>query len=91
MNGLCKYKDILGKPSEGFHSIKLFDIAVLDVLGTIFLAYTMSITFNYSFIILFLLFMIIGELLHFVFCVKTTVINYITNFDPLQTKNVKQQ
>ena len=34
----CKYKDILGKPGEGVHSYRLFDIAVIDVVLTIGLA-----------------------------------------------------
>ena len=34
----CKYKDILGKPGEGVHSYRLFDIAIIDVVLTIGLA-----------------------------------------------------
>jgi len=39
MFGLCKYKDILGKPGEGIHSIRLFNVAIMDVLFTIIGAY----------------------------------------------------
>ena len=27
---LCKYKDILSKPNEGVHSIKIFNISIVD-------------------------------------------------------------
>lgn len=28
---LCRYRDMLGRPNEGVHSIKLFNIAIIDV------------------------------------------------------------
>ena len=34
----CKYKDILGKPGEGLHSYRIYNISVLDVLFTFLLA-----------------------------------------------------
>ena len=34
----CKYKDIFGKPNEGIHSFRIFNISVIDTLLTIFLA-----------------------------------------------------
>ena len=33
----CKYKDMFGKVNEGVHSIRLFNIAVVDVFLTIIL------------------------------------------------------
>ena len=34
----CKYKDALGKPNEGLHSYRVFNISIIDVLLTILLA-----------------------------------------------------
>ena len=38
MFGLCKYKDVL-ESGEGIHSIRLFNVAIMDVLFTIIGAY----------------------------------------------------
>jgi hypothetical protein len=75
---LCKYKDALGKPGQGVHSYRIFNIAVVDVLFTIIGAYIIYLFFpkiNY-FIILILLF-ILGIILHKMFCVKTTIDKYL--------------
>ena len=36
---LCEYKNMLGKVGEGVHSIRIFNIAIVDVLATVLLAY----------------------------------------------------
>ena len=36
--GLCKYKDIFGKPNEGVHKHRLFNIAIVDMSFTIIAA-----------------------------------------------------
>lgn len=71
---LCKYKNIFGKVGKGVHSIRIFNIAVVDVLFTIIGAYIIYLYFpkyNYFFI-LFILF-VIGIICHRIFCVKTTI------------------
>jgi len=75
---LCQYKDILGKPGQGVHSYRIFNIAVVDVLFTIIGAYVIYLFFpkiNY-FVILILLF-ILGIILHKIFCVRTTIDKYL--------------
>lgn len=70
---LCKYRNIFGEPNTGLHSIRIFNIAIIDVLMTIIAAYFISYFTNYSFyIILFVLFLL-GIFLHRIFCVKTTI------------------
>jgi hypothetical protein len=76
---LCKYKNILGKPNEGIHSVRIFNISIMDVLMTIILGillqlFLMRVCHIYIdlFIILFLLFSL-GILLHRLFCVRTTI------------------
>jgi hypothetical protein len=75
---LCQYKDILGKPGQGIHSYRIFNIAYVDVLFTIIGAYIIYLFFpkiNY-FIILILLFLL-GIILHKIFCVRTTIDKYL--------------
>lgn len=70
---LCQYKDILGVPGKGLHKYRIFNIAIVDVLLTIILAFFISYLFSLNFwITLFVLFLL-GILLHRLFCVKTTV------------------
>ena len=70
---LCKFKDIFGKPNTGLHSIRIFNIAVVDVLLTALLAYLISKTFHTRFYITLVTLFIIGIILHRIFCVKTTI------------------
>ena len=32
---LCKYKNIFGEPNTGIHSVRIFNIAIFDVISTI--------------------------------------------------------
>ena len=75
---LCKYKNILGKPDQGVHSYRIFNIAYIDVLFTIIGAYIIYLfipKINY-FVILISLF-ILGIILHRIFCVRTTIDKYL--------------
>ena len=82
MTLLCAYKDILGKPGQGFHKARLFGLARNDILGTLaiaimaalFLAYTREYdwrtTLKSAFVFFFGL-VLLGFVLHLLFCVKT--------------------
>jgi hypothetical protein len=73
---LCKYKTILGEPGLGIHSYRIFDIAIIDLLFTIIVAYYISNNrseFYSNFILIFIL----GIFLHRIFCVNTTINKYI--------------
>jgi len=70
----CKYKDILGKPKTGAHSIRIFDLAIIDILLTILLAYLVNLFYPiYSFQKILLTLFILGIILHRLFCVRTTI------------------
>ena len=71
----CPYADILGKPGTGVHSIRLFNIAVFDVLLTVLLAYFTKGPFNFWIVLL--VWFIIGIIVHKIFCVNTTIGNFI--------------
>jgi len=79
MVSLCKYKDILGKPNQGVHSYRIFNIAIVDVLLTILGAYILSIFTNYKFIYTLIGMFILGIVLHRLFCVRTTVDKLLFN------------
>jgi len=70
---LCKYKNIFGIPNKGFHSYRIFGLAIFDILltivGSMILSYLFKKTFIFSFICLFIL----GIILHRLFCVRTTI------------------
>ena len=73
MIDLCKYKNIFGKPNDGIHSYRLFNIAIIDLLATIIVAWLLSYLFDISFIMITLLLLLMGIILHNIFCVKTTI------------------
>ena len=80
---LCKYANALGEPGKGVHSIRVFNIAVVDVLFTIILALVFALFFKYAikleatFTIIFIINLvslcILGIILHKIFCVRTTI------------------
>ena len=85
---LCKYKNIFGKPNTGIHSIRIFNIAIFDVLSTIlvgvlfhqfiivqWLQMSSSIKLWMVLVVLFAL----GILLHRLYCVRTTVDKILFN------------
>lgn len=75
MDYLCKYKDIFGKPKEGVHSYRFINIALFDFFGTIIVAFIISLFFKYKYafpIITGILFSL-GIILHYLFCVNTTI------------------
>ena len=76
----CKYKDILGKPNTGAHSYRIFNIAIVDVILTILLAYFINLIYpqyNFQKIVVFLF--ILGIILHRLFCVRTTIDKLVFN------------
>lgn len=75
----CEYKDIFGKVGEGVHSYRIFNIAIVDVLATIIMAYLLKIFVfpKRSFLKLTIILFLLGIILHRLFCVKTTIDKYI--------------
>lgn len=78
---LCKYSDIFGKPKLGLHRYRVFDIAIFDVIGTLFLAYIMHLYYSdISYWIYLVGLFILSIILHRILCVKTTVDKYISTY-----------
>jgi hypothetical protein len=71
----CQYKDILGKVGEGPHSLRIFDIAIVDVILTIIGAYIINLFVfpNCKYLLVLLFLFLLGIVLHRFFCVRTTI------------------
>jgi len=75
--GLCKYKDILGKPREGIRKYRIFDISIMDTAVVIIFGYFISWYMKWNiWLTLFVLF-ILGIIVHRMFCVRTGIAKLI--------------
>lgn len=68
---LCKFKNMFGEPNTGLHSIRIFNIAIIDVLLTIIAGLYISKQYNYKLINVLIVLFISGIIIHKLFCVKT--------------------
>ena len=76
---LCKYKDALGKPNEGIHKYRIYNIAIADVVMTIIGALIISSIFKFNFLTTLIILFLLGIILHRMFCVKTTIDKILFN------------
>jgi uncharacterized membrane protein len=74
---LCEYKDIFGRPREGAHAYRVFDIAVVDVAATVVVAYVIARAFGFVFWKSLVTLFIVGIISHRMFCVRTTVDKWV--------------
>lgn len=74
---LEKYKNIFGKPKQGVHSYRLFNIAIVDVVGTLILAIIFSKLYNIKILHSFIILLIFSIFIHKIFCVETTLTQII--------------
>ncbi len=74
---LCRYKDIFGRPKEGAHAYRIFDIAVVDVTATVAVAYIIARFFGFVFWKSLVTLFLIGIISHRAFCVRTTVDKWV--------------
>jgi len=72
-----RYKNILGRPMEGFHKARLFGLARNDLLGTIVIALLISHSSFSKFLATFLLLLVIGIYLHWIFGVDTALLVWL--------------
>jgi len=80
---LCKYRNALGVPGKGAHSIRLGGVAIVDVVMTLVGAYVIAHYARASFAWTAAWLFLLGIILHRLFCVRTTV-------DKLLFPNVKR-
>ena len=78
--GLCKYRDIFGKVGTGVHSLRFFNIAVVDTLLTLLLAYIINYFLKTNLLIVFIVLIILSIIIHRAFCVETTLTKMFFSF-----------
>lgn len=79
---LCKYSNIFGEPNKGIHKYRLFNIAIVDVLGTVFISYILHKITKIKLYIINIVLFSLGIVLHRIFCVNTTIDRLL--FTPLK-------
>ena len=84
----AQYKDILGVPREGIHSIRVYDYAIMDFIMTFVGACIIAYFFKINVFLVFLYLFILGEYLHILFCVDTKFLSIFFNLKN-DTKNNK--
>lgn len=72
-NAKCPYKNLFGKLGEGIHAYRIANIAVLDVMVTVILAFILSVVFMISFWKMLGGLFLLGIVVHRQLCVRTTV------------------
>lgn len=77
MPRLCQYQNLFGKPGQGVHSLRLANVALVDVALTVLASWALykfrvipPFTHFYQYL---LSLIILGIVLHWVFCVPTTL------------------
>ena len=74
---LCKYANLFGQPGQQAHSIRFGNLAVVDIVLTVIVAWATSKYFNLSFPLTLITFFILGIIAHRLFCVRTQVDKYL--------------
>jgi hypothetical protein len=73
----CPFSKILGVPGEGPHSVRLGGYAVVDFVLTIVAAYLTSRAANISFILSFVIWFVVGEIMHVTYGVQTAFLTAV--------------
>lgn len=69
----CKYKHIFGEEKKQFHSLRIFDIAVGDVIGTIIIGILIAYVFKINTLVTCFGLFVLAICLHRLFCVNTKI------------------
>ena len=70
-------KDIFGKPGEGLHKYRFGNVAWVDTIITITFAYIIAYFTSVPLTLLIIIFLLLAIVLHWLFCVPTSVNKYI--------------
>jgi hypothetical protein len=73
MEGLCKYKDSLGIPGQGFHEPRFAGMAAGDLFGTLLICWGISAYWDISLLIVIIIIFIFTIGIHKAFCVNTAL------------------
>lgn len=70
---LCKYSNIFGLPNTGLHSIRIANLAIVDVLSTILFAWIVHYFTKWNLWLVIGISFLAGIIAHRIFCVRTTI------------------
>lgn len=73
----CKYRHIFGKEGEGVHSLRIFNIAIVDLALTFVAAYIIGFYTKWSILLTFVVLMVLSVFVHKLFCVESTLTKMI--------------
>uniref|UniRef100_A0A6C0HY24 Uncharacterized protein n=1 Tax=viral metagenome TaxID=1070528 RepID=A0A6C0HY24_9ZZZZ len=68
-----QYKDIIGKPGEGAHSYRLFDISIVDVAVVLLAGFAISYYWGFELWKVLAILFISGIFFHRLFCVRSRI------------------
>ncbi len=66
-------ENVFGEPKKGIHKYRIGNIAIVDVIGTIIVAFIISHFLHYSFWKTVIALFVLGIVMHRIFNVRTTV------------------
>jgi fatty acid desaturase len=70
---LYKYRDLFGKPNEGVHHYRIFDIAIVDVAVVIIFGILIARFTKYPIWITLVVLFVLGVIAHRAFYVRSTI------------------
>ena len=73
----CPYAHVLGAPGQGVHAPRFLGLALNDILATIALALVTSFACGWPFWPVLLVWVLIGEVLHYMFGTQTAFLTMI--------------
>lgn len=73
----CPYANALGRAGEGVHATRVLDMSLNDWLMTILVAGLMSWLFKLDFVYTLVALFVLGEVLHYIFGVKSAFLKGI--------------
>jgi len=76
----CKYKDALGVPGKGSHSFRFMGFSVSDTVMTFIGAWILAKAIGLRYLPTLLGLLILGEIMHWYFCVDTAFIKLIKKY-----------
>jgi hypothetical protein len=74
---LSMWKNILGNPNKGIHSIRIFNIAIIDYILTILLSLITTYLTKMPILLTTIIWCIVGIICHILFGVNTNITKYL--------------
>jgi hypothetical protein len=74
---LCKYRHMFGEEGKGAHALRLFNVAVVDVVLTWVAAMAIARLWQLELLHVFVALMALSVVVHKAFCVETTLVKLL--------------